>query len=276
MEILKFIQSFANPFLDKFFLTVTVLGEEYLAMVVLLLFLWCKDKKLGYKLGLSLSFSFLINGLIKDIVKEARPIGKDGIRSLRAKTATGYSFPSGHTQNTATLWTTLILHFKNKKLTVIGIIFTLLVGLSRIYLGLHWTRDVVGGLIFAILSVFISNIIFDSIEKAKDKKIVVMLCALSIIGMSYFKSVDYAKAVGMFLGFLIGYSVENKYINLEMHKNKIKNTIRFILGLFILVVIKIILKKVPAFGELSYVINYGIIVMWCTIGAPYAFKKLNI
>ena len=127
LEILKYIQSFSNPILDSFFEIVTMLGEDLFFIFVIAIFYWCFNKNLGYKLAFIYLTSGTINTMIKEIIKFPRPIGYEGIRSIRVETAGGYSFPSGHTQQTTSLFTTLMIVFKKKWRYFVGIISMLLV-----------------------------------------------------------------------------------------------------------------------------------------------------
>jgi len=95
MGIILFLQQFASPFLDGFFQLVTMLGEEYFYIFLTAFIFWCVDKRYGYKLSFAFLFSGVLNGATKSIVNASRPIGVEGIRSLRVETATGTSFPSG-------------------------------------------------------------------------------------------------------------------------------------------------------------------------------------
>lgn len=83
---------------------VTMLGEQWAVILVLAVSYWAFDKKTGEELAFTLLVSGLSNNILKGFFRFERPIGIDGIRTLRAHTATGYSFPSGHSQNAATLY----------------------------------------------------------------------------------------------------------------------------------------------------------------------------
>ena len=112
LDILRAIQSIANPFLDVLFLLITILGEQTIIVVLMESIYWSYDKVLGEYIVYSSLTGVLVNNSIKDIFKMQRPIGEDGIRSLRVETATGYSFPSGHTQQATTFYGTLFMYTK--------------------------------------------------------------------------------------------------------------------------------------------------------------------
>ena len=92
LDILRFIQSFHTPFLDQLFEMITILGESSLIISIILGIYWCIDKTSGEYVAYSLFSSLMLNNTVKNIVKAKRPIGEEGIRSLRVHTATGYSF----------------------------------------------------------------------------------------------------------------------------------------------------------------------------------------
>jgi membrane-associated phospholipid phosphatase len=109
LGILKYVQSFSNETLDSFFEIITMLGEEWFFIILFAIFFWCFNKSFGYKLAFICLTSAAINTIIKEIVKLPRPIGYEGIKSIRVETAEGYSFPSGHTQQSSSLFATLMI-----------------------------------------------------------------------------------------------------------------------------------------------------------------------
>ena len=171
LNILKFFQSMRNPILNAFFLILTISTEVPVVVLLTAIIYWCINKKYGQKLLFTLIPNIVINTGIKELVKEPRPIGAKGLKSLRTETATGYSFPSGHTQTATTFWTSLILIFKQKWIYILGSIMILGVGLSRLYLGVHWPVDVVGGWIFGIVFTVIFAKLFDIVDKSKNYKL---------------------------------------------------------------------------------------------------------
>lgn len=83
LEIIEFIQSFSSPFLDSFFQLVTMVGEEYFFILLFAVVFWCINKEFGYRLGFAcLSFGLVSIG-IKETLRVPRPVGIEGIRSLR-------------------------------------------------------------------------------------------------------------------------------------------------------------------------------------------------
>ena len=116
LNIIRAIQSIANPFLDGLFQFITMFGEEAILIPLIAVIYWAFNKRMGEFIAYASLTSVLVNGAIKDIFKAKRPIGEPGIRSLRVETATGYSFPSGHTQGTASFWSAIAIYLKKNYL----------------------------------------------------------------------------------------------------------------------------------------------------------------
>ncbi|MBU5592022.1 phosphatase PAP2 family protein [Clostridium sp. MSJ-4] len=276
MNTIIFLQSFSNGFLDNFFIFLTMLGEEYLSIFIMLYLFWCVNKDLGYKLGFSILFSTVTNGAIKDTVKAIRPIGNPLIRSLRENTATGYSFPSGHTQTTTSLWFSLMLVIRKFWFYIFATLLIFLVGISRLYLGVHWPLDVLGGLAFGVISVIVGNYLFALSKKKNNKFILLILILPSLIGLILFPSTDYAKAVGGFTGFFIGYVIESTYINFSINKKPLNTILKLLVGLTSILAIKSGLKIILPATNLSDFFRYLIVCLWITAIAPWIFKKLGL
>ena len=164
LEILRNIQSIANPFLDKLFELITICGEQLVLISIMCIIYWAIDKKFGEYLAYSVLTSVLLNNSIKDIFKMKRPIGEEGIRTLRAETATGYSFPSGHTQGTASFYGAIAIYLKKRIYYIISTIIILLIGFSRLYLGVHYPKDVIVGAILGVAVSLMSYYLFNKVN----------------------------------------------------------------------------------------------------------------
>ena len=160
-SILLFFQNTGTPFLDHLFELITMLGEKNVLIVVITWMFWNVNKKKGFILSYTLMFSLLINSVVKISFHRPRPFQVlSGITGKRVETATGYSFPSGHTQGASTFYPTLALLFKKWWLYVLAVLVSMLIALSRVYLGVHWPVDVMAAFLIGILlSIILYNIL---------------------------------------------------------------------------------------------------------------------
>lgn len=275
MNIITWIQQFSSLFLDIFFNALTILGEETLGIAIFIIVFWTMNKDYGYKLLFAYLTSMSLNGCTKDFFKAPRPIGTEGIRSLRTKTATGYSFPSGHTQGTTTLWTSLSIIINKVWFYILCGSIIILVGLSRLYLGVHWPKDVLFGIIFGILSVLLSNYIYVKGKEKNNPYLFLYILIPLLISLIFFNSTDSIKAIAGFSGAFIGYILEIKYINFTIPKNMYKKVIRLLSGIIIILFIKSGLKFFLPNMALFHFIRYFILTFFIVFLGPLIFKKLK-
>ncbi len=148
MEILHLLEHIRFPLLNELMLLITHLGEEIPFLVAALILFWCVDKYQGYYvLGVGL-FGNMANQFLKITCQVPRPWVKDPtLNTLEAAKpeATGYSFPSGHSQTAVGYLGSIAQANKNKILRAVCIVFMVLVPFSRMYLGVHYPSDVLMG-----------------------------------------------------------------------------------------------------------------------------------
>lgn len=135
------------------FKAVTFLGTEEFYLLVLPALYWCVDATVGFRMAVMLVLTGSLNGYFKALFHSPRPYWVDA-RVKAYASETSFGLPSGHSQNSAALWGILAASFKKKWLTIVSIIAVFLIGLSRIYLGVHFTRDVLCGWLIGALLVF--------------------------------------------------------------------------------------------------------------------------
>ena len=168
MEFLRWLESIRNPFLDAVMSTLTHFGAETLFIVVALVIYWCVDKKRGYYL-LFTGFTGIVGvQILKMVFRIPRPWVLDPdftiVESARAE-ATGYSFPSGHTQSATTLYGAISRSSKHRAIQIGGVVLCLIVAFSRMYLGVHTPLDVLVSLGIGTILVLI---FYPIIQKANS------------------------------------------------------------------------------------------------------------
>lgn len=137
----------ASTVVDSLVLAVTYLGSGQGVISLALLYTWWVDPQGGRRLALLLGVSWLINQGLKDLFGLPRPFQVDGglASPAAAATAYGHGFPSGHAQGTSTFWFYLAFLHGRSGLYVLAGVMVLAVGLSRVFLGVHYVMDVVAG-----------------------------------------------------------------------------------------------------------------------------------
>lgn len=296
MGFLRFLEGIRNPVFDFFFSLITKLGEETAFMAVAIVIFWCFSKKDGYYI-LSVGFiGTILNQFLKLIFKIPRPWVKDPsftiVESARAE-ATGYSFPSGHTQNSVGTFGAIGYLFKKRWVRITAIVICVLVPLSRMYLGVHTPLDVFVSVGIALALIFLVKPIFD---KAEQKPVIMYIFfgamfAVSLAFLLFVLFFDFGADIdphnyesglknactllGATAGFLIAYPIERKYVKFDTRGKWYVQLLKSAIGLGIVLAIKALLKPLlllflPAMVE--RVIRYAIIVIFAAVVWPLTFK----
>ena len=137
-------------------------GAIFLIVLTITLILLIKNKKIGFSIFINLASVTILNQLLKRILQRPRPT------EFRIVEESGYSFPSGHSMVSMAFYGYLIYliykYVENKYIKWISIIMLSIlicsIGVSRIYLGVHYTSDVLGGFLISIsyLIIYISAV----------------------------------------------------------------------------------------------------------------------
>lgn len=187
MEILYFLEGLRNQVLDALFSVITLLGEETIFMALGMCIFWCVSKYKGYYI-LCIGFAgTVINQFLKILCRIPRPWIQDPnftiVESAR-EAATGYSFPSGHTQTSVGMFGGIALMNKKVWLRIVCIALCVLVPLSRLYLGVHTPTDVGVSIVIALILLFVGYPLFKKAESS-PKIMYGILIFLSVITAGY-------------------------------------------------------------------------------------------
>ncbi len=147
-------------------------GATCLIGLTIILFITIKNKKIGLLIGTNLIVITILNQIFKFILQRPRPTEN------RIINENGYSFPSGHSMISMAFYGFLIYliykYVKNKKLKYISItlisILIIFIGISRIYLGVHYTSDILAGFLFSISYLIIFILIANNKVLNKNSK----------------------------------------------------------------------------------------------------------
>ena len=301
MSFLYLLEDIRNPVLDLLFSLVTLFGEETVFMAVGLIVFWCVSKQKGYYL-LSVGFvGTVINQFLKITFRVPRPWVKDPnftiVESAR-EAASGYSFPSGHTQTSVGLFGGLALKFKHRAIRIASIALCVLVPLSRMYLGVHTPADVGVSIVIALILIFVLSPIFEKAENS-PKVMYSLLFSLTGIMLAYlcFMSFwqfpeevfhvdnvhNYISAVknaytltGCMLGFLVVYTVDLKWIKFDTKAVWWVQIIKIVGGLALVLAVKELMRApleaiLPA-NTWARMLRYFLMVIMAGTLWPMTFK----
>jgi len=184
LEFLVFLEGLRTPFFDQVFSLITMLGEETLFTVAALVLFWCVDQKKGYFLLYIGLFGTVINQFLKMLCCVPRPwLRREGFTIVESArdAATGYSFPSGHTQSITGIGLSFACFAKKYWQKALCVLVVLLVGFSRMYLGVHTPADVGVSLLIGTVLVLVAYPLF---EKHGDDPKFLPRAAAILIGVS--------------------------------------------------------------------------------------------
>ena len=300
MSLLYALQEMRTPFLDTIMALVTRLGEETIFMVVAIVVFWCVSKVGGYYL---LSVGFLgtvMNQFLKMLFRIPRPWVLDPnfdiVESAR-EAATGYSFPSGHTQSAVGTFGGLARMTKKNWLRWVLVVLVLLVAFSRMYLGVHTPLDVGVSLGIGTVLVLVLWPLVRSAEEKPARMLWVLLgmLACSVAFLLFMEIYQFPadtdahnlesavanawKLSGATVGMLIACWLDQKYIRFETKAIWWVQLIKVAVGLALVVAIKAGLKA-PLIALIGHVgaanaVRYGLMVLFAGAVWPLAFPLLR-
>lgn len=138
-----FFQSLGD-WLSLPFKLITSLGIEEFYILIMPLLFWCVNSLMGIRAGIMLILSGGFKDFLKIIFHSPRPYWVD-TRVKAISLESSFGIPSGHAMDAASIWGSIAASIKRRWATWLALILIFLIGLSRIYLGVHFIHDVIGG-----------------------------------------------------------------------------------------------------------------------------------
>ncbi|MBC8532072.1 phosphatase PAP2 family protein [Gehongia tenuis] len=276
MEVIAAVQSIASPFWDAFFEAVTRLAEDGPALFILALLLWCIDHRGGMRIALTFAAGAFVTSGLKLIFRIPRPWERygDALRTLHTSTATGYSFPSGHSTQAASFAGGLAGWAKRGWFTLLMVMLALLVGLSRIYLGAHTLWDVIAGLAIGFGVVPLCGALLDWLEKNHREKLL-FIAVIPLFVLGCLGDGNLAKSSGLLSGLLMGY-VLMPAIGFQSQAPIWQQVLKMVLGIAVLLALQLGLRALFPGGAFFSTLHYFLLGLWGCAGAPWLFMKLGL
>ena len=290
LAIMEFFQNIASPALDILVEWMTMLGEETVFIIAVAVFLWLTSKKRGFSIFSTLFTSLIGMSVLKALVRAPRPFQVlDSIEGKRLATATGYSFPSGHTTGAASFYSALAYSLRKQWVSILCSIAIVLVGFSRMYLGVHWPIDVFGGLALGITVTIVAHNwfsrLYDDTERLVRFSFIaggisllfgILLAVLIELGMADPVGFsDPVKLLSLAAGGYLGFAWEERQVRYTTDGTITIKCIRFILGIMVVLGIQA-LKVVLGPHLMVSVFRYTAIGLWMTALYPFIGTRIRI
>ena len=297
MELLYVLEKIRVPILNELMLAVTYLGDEIAFLTVALVFFWCIDKRFGYYI-LSVGFlGTITNQFMKLWFRIPRPWVLDEnftILEQAREGASGYSFPSGHTQSSVGLFGGIAYITENKVVRAICMAIVILVPFSRMYIGVHTPLDVGVAALMAVLFIFVLKPVIFS----KDIKVFhIFLAVMMAVSVGYLCFVELYPfpddvdthnlesglknaytLLGSIAGMIVVYLVEDKWIRFSTKAVWWVQILKVAIGLGLVLAVKSGLKAPldAVFGmHIGRSVRYFLIVIVAGILWPLTFKRFS-
>ncbi len=291
MQVLYFLESIRIPLLDKLMLLITRLGEETAFLAVALIVFWCVDKRRGYFI-MGVGFcGTILNQFLKLLCRVPRPWVIDPEFTQvegSVEAATGYSFPSGHSQSAVGTFGSLAATSGHRLLRGIFIAIAILVPFSRLYLGVHTPADVLVGSACALALIFGLRFLNDG------KYMKPMLFSMAGLSVLYFVFVqflldpealdahNYASGLknaytlmGAIFAVVVVYFIDEKWVHFEVKAIWWAQILKVVGGICLVLLIKSGLKTPlnALLGEYpGRAVRYFLVVLAAGVLWPLTFR----
>ena len=283
ISIVIWLQQF-SPALDLPFKALTFMGDQPFFMLLLPLVYWCVNRRVGARLTILFLFSAYLNTVAKVLAAQPRPYQYDP-RVLPLHKASGGGFPSGHAQNAVVVWGYLASRFRRMGLWTLAGCLMLLIPLSRLYLGVHFPIDLLGGYLLgaALLLLYLR---LEPVAEAwlKKKGLAWQLCAGLLVPLFMVLLVPNTGKHGVItgatlMGMGVGFAFERRWVRFDSGGMWWKRILRFVVGVTVLFGLWLGLRT--AFyglepGQIYNFLRYTLLGLWSGLGAPWLFVTLKL
>jgi membrane-associated phospholipid phosphatase len=235
------------PWAELFFRGITELGSDYFYMILIAVGFWTVNKRASILTAFVLAASSTSNYWLKITFKNPRPPATNWLPGVQAS---NYSLPSGHAQNSTTLWGWLGIKIKTWWMSILSTVLIVMIGLSRIYIGVHWLEDVLLGWAVGLLLLIVLWRLEKPARSVLSKYNPIMLyLGLALFGLAAMILTELLSAVttvglegnfgangGLIIGLGIGLALEKRYVNFKIspkQEKKWRTASKIIIGLIL-------------------------------------------
>jgi membrane-associated phospholipid phosphatase len=293
LDLIRAVQSCANPGLTAFMKAITNLGGAVAYLALLPLVFWCYDEEKGIRLGLAVMVSVWINLGLKFLLGQPRPFWPAFDPSVGIITESANGFPSGHAQISLTLWVIVASWSGKKWAYAAAVLVSLLVGFSRLYLGVHFPTDLLGGWILGALVLwgyfFLSGRIKNLLLRGGQRLQMIASAAAAFVMILYRPSVEMLMPGAVVLGMGMAYSVTANRLHFRSaamfgRKGMAKLLTlggRYLIGITGIVLVFVVFSRIEpekssAYYALFFFLRFVLLEFWIYLCAPWFYQLLNL
>jgi len=278
LEAIRWVQGFRTPWLDLFFQAVTNLGTVYFYIVFIGGLYWAVNRAWGLSLGYVLVSCYLYtNDLLKEVVGIPRPTPEQV--AVLAHEASP-SFPSGHAQGSTAIWGYLASRLGRPWAWGVAALVVFLVGLSRVYLGVHYPQDVVGGILLgaASLALFLPA---EGWLRRRGRPLPAwafwgLTLALPAVLLALRPEGEAPRALGLLAGFGVGQRMEERFVRFADTRRWGQRVARFVLGLVLTLALYFGLAVLMPGLPLLRALRYALLGWTAMFLIPWLFLRLHL
>lgn len=270
-----FLQSFECGPLTFFMKLLSDIITPVPLCVIAVIIYWSVNKRTGIITALTIIFSVVVNTPLKLLFKVLRPHEVNPVIK-KLDTTGGYSFPSGHSQQISGIGTVIFLASGKKGGALTGAaVFTILVMISRMYLGMHSVADVLTGALLGILSALFCSWIYDFSQRTGKTYILFSLTVISVI-LTLLTGFDRDMVImsAISFGAVGGLIIDEKFIDYKVPDGLGRKIAASVIGLIVILIAKALF--IPFDTEKIYTafLEYSVFGFAITAISPYIIKKM--
>jgi len=278
------LQQLHGSVIDGFFRGITFMGEEMFFLLAIPFIFWSVDMIIGIRVGFAFLLSAYLNPVLKEIFLEPRPFNLDP--TVKLSDAVGSGMPSGHAQTSVIVWGVLAWQVGKKWFWGIVITFMLLIGFSRIFLGVHFPHQVLAGWTVGIVILAAYILLDPRVEHWLARLRLWEQLALAffvpvLMAVAFHADDSSVSATAVMAGFGCGLAISRRYVPFSTSGVWWLRLLRYVIGAAVMLGIYLGLSAL--FSEIDeglvYLfrfIRYGLLGLWISLGAPWLFVQLHL
>ena len=283
LDIIAAIQQAQRPVLDNVFRAITMLGDELFYLLLLPLLLWSVERRLGARLAVLFLLSVFMNILLKELFQQPRPFELDP--SLKIGTSDGYGLPSGHAQMAVVVWGSVAIQAHHARVRAATLALVLLIGFSRIYLGVHFPTDVLAGWSIGLLCLALFLALQPPMEtwlsRLNLRALTLLVTAVPLGLFLLYPTDNTATVAGALAGVGAGLALMHRYAPFDVCGTWWQHGARLLIGTSVVFALflglRLLFPSEDSSGYLAFrLARYGLIGLWATLGAPWLFLRLRL